>query len=100
MVLNNVIKIHKAVIKNGRLIDQTPSKTVTFHEQRTITLEGMVRYGTIIELVKVITVLNNVTKFHKTLIKTNQLRTYVRTDSGNIFIPRRLFYGGGIKIDH
>ena len=42
-----------------------------FHEQKAITPEGI--YITMLELEKDIMVLNNVTKFHKILIKTIQL---------------------------
>ena len=46
MVLNNGIKFQKTKQKNiGRLIDQTPSKKVIFHEKRAIAPESMVPYG-------------------------------------------------------
>ena len=45
MVLNNVTKFHKVVIKITRLIDWTPSKMLNFYEQRAIAPKGMVPYG-------------------------------------------------------
>ena len=45
-----------------------------FHKQRDITTESMVRYGPFIELEEDIMVLNNVTNFHKILIKSIRLR--------------------------
>ena len=45
MVLNNVTKFHKILIKNIRLRERTSFKTVNFHKQRAITTESMVRYG-------------------------------------------------------
>ena len=45
MVLNNVIKFHKVLIKTTGLIDRTPSNTVGFLEQKAITPEPLVRYG-------------------------------------------------------
>ena len=44
MVLNNVIKFHKILIKNIRLTQQTLFQ-VEFSKQRAITTESMVRYG-------------------------------------------------------
>ena len=60
MVLNNVTKFHKILIKNIR----TLFKTVNFHKQMAI--------GAIWTIIKLedIMVLNNVTKFHKILIKS------------------------------
>ena len=49
---------------------------VNFHKQRAITIESMVRYGPLSNLKKtscMIMILNNVTKFHKILIKDIQL---------------------------
>ena len=76
MVLNNVTKFHKILIKTIRLREQTSFQMVNFHKQRAITTERMVRYGpiTIIELEDIM-VLNNVTKFHKILIKSIRERT-------------------------
>ena len=68
-MLNNVTKFHKILIKNIRLREQTSFKILNFHKQRTITTESILRYMTIIELEEDIVVLNNVTKFHKILIK-------------------------------
>ena len=62
MILNNVTKFDKVVIK---ITAWTSSKMVNFHEQRPITLEGMVQLWNIIELEEDIMVLNKVTKFHK-----------------------------------
>ena len=47
---------------------------VNFHKQRAKTTENMVRYGPFIELEEDIMVPNNVTKFHKILIKSVRLR--------------------------
>ena len=44
MVLNNVTKFHKILIKTIRLREQTSFKAVIFHKQRAITAESMVRY--------------------------------------------------------
>ena len=58
---------------------------VNFHKQRAITAESLVRYGlTIIELEEDIIVLNNVTKFHKILIKSIRLRE--RTSLGQTYL--------------
>ena len=43
MVLNNVIKFHKILIKNILLRERTLFQMVNFHKQRDITLESMVR---------------------------------------------------------
>ena len=67
-------KFHKILIKNIRVRERTSFKTVNFHKQRAITTESLVRYRTIIELEEDIMVLNNVTKFHKILIKNIRLR--------------------------
>ena len=45
MVLNNVTKFHKILIKHSRLRERTSFKTVNFHKQRAITTENLVRYG-------------------------------------------------------
>ena len=45
MVLNNVTKFHKILIKNIRVRERTSFKTVNFHKQRAITSESLVRYG-------------------------------------------------------
>ena len=52
IVLNNVTKFHKILIKPTGLIDWTPSKMENLHEQRAITPEGMVRYGPLSNLKK------------------------------------------------
>ena len=43
--LKHCEEVSKCVIKITGLRDGIPSKMVTFHEQRAITPEGMVRYG-------------------------------------------------------
>ena len=45
MVLNNVTKVYKILIKSTQHKEQTSFQTVNFHKQRIITPEGMVRYG-------------------------------------------------------
>ena len=44
IVLNNITKFHKILIKNIRLRERTSFQMVEFHKQRTITTESMVRY--------------------------------------------------------
>ena len=43
LVLNNVTKFHKILIKTIRLRERTSVKTVIFHKQRAITAESIVR---------------------------------------------------------
>ena len=43
MVLNNVTKFHKTLIKNTRVREWTSFKTVIFHKQRVITTQSLVR---------------------------------------------------------
>ena len=74
MVLNNVTKSHKILIKTNRLREPTSFNTVNFHKQRAITAESMVPYGPLSHLKKTSWYLNNVTKIHKILIKTIPLR--------------------------
>ena len=91
-------KFNKILTKNIRVRERTLFKTVNFHKQWAITTESLVRYGPLSNLKKTLMVLNNVTKFHKILIKSIQFRertssgqkyvrkyvhTYVRTDRGN-----------------
>ena len=45
IVLNNVIKVHKILIKNIRVRERTWFQMVNFHKQRAITHESLVRYG-------------------------------------------------------
>ena len=45
MVLNNVTKLHKILIKNICLRERTSFKMVNFHKQRAITTKSLVRYG-------------------------------------------------------
>ena len=52
MVLNNVTKFHKILIKNIRVRERTSFKTVNFHKERVITLESLVRYGQLSNLKK------------------------------------------------
>ena len=52
MVLNNVTKFHKILIKTIRLSEKTSFKTVNFHKQRAITAERMVPYGPLSNLKK------------------------------------------------
>ena len=69
MVLNNVTKYHKILIKSTRLREPTSFKKVNFHKQRAITTESRVRYGPFSNLKKTM-----MTKFHKILIKNIRLR--------------------------
>ena len=73
MVLRNVTKFHKILIKSIRLREWTLFQMVNFHKQRAIFTESMVRYKTLSNL-KDIMVLNNVTEFYKILIKSIRLR--------------------------
>ena len=52
IVLNNVTKFHKILIKTIRLREQTSFQMVNFHKQRAITTENMVRYGPLSNLKK------------------------------------------------
>ena len=45
MVLNNVTKFHKILIKNIRLRERTLFQMVNFHKQMAITTESIARYG-------------------------------------------------------
>ena len=45
MVLNNVTKFHKNLIKTIGLRERTSFQMMIFHKQRAITTESMVRYG-------------------------------------------------------
>ena len=76
MVLNNVTKFYKILIKTIRLREETLFKPVNFHKQRAITAESMVGYGPLYKLKEDITVLNNVTKFHKILMKNIPVREW------------------------
>ena len=44
MVLNNVTKFHKILIKSIRLRERTSFQMVNFHKERAIPTESMVRY--------------------------------------------------------
>ena len=53
MVLNNVTKFHKILIKKNIGVRERASfKTVNFHKQRAITTESQVRYGPLSNLKK------------------------------------------------
>ena len=52
MVLNNVNKFHKILIKSIRLRERTSFKTVNFHKLRAITAESMVQYEPLSNLKK------------------------------------------------
>ena len=52
MLLNNVTKFHKILIKTIRIREQTSFKTVNFHKQRAITAKSMGRYGPLSNLKK------------------------------------------------
>ena len=52
MVLNNVTKFHKILLKNIRVRERTSFKTVNFHKERAITLESLVRYDQLSNLKK------------------------------------------------
>ena len=52
MILNNVTKFHKTLIKTIRLRERTSFKTVKFQKQRAITAENMVRYTPLSHLKK------------------------------------------------
>ena len=92
MVLNNVTKFHKILIKCIRLREWT-SFQMNFHKQRAITDESMVRYpdmdhyGTVEEDIMV---LNNVTKFHKILIKSIRLREWTSFQMVNFHKQRAI----------
>ena len=53
MVLNNVTKFHKILIKTIQLRERTLFKMLNFHNQSTITPEGMVRYRPLLNLTKI-----------------------------------------------
>ena len=52
MVLNNVTKFHKILIKIIRLRERTSFQMVIFHKQRAITTESIVRYEPLSNLKK------------------------------------------------
>ena len=52
MVLNDVAKFHKILMKNIWLRERTSFQMVNFHKQRAITTESMVRYGPLSNLKK------------------------------------------------
>ena len=52
MVLNNMTKFHKILIKNIQVRDWTSFKKVNSHKQRAITTESLVRYGPLSNLKK------------------------------------------------
>ena len=52
IVLNNLTKFHKILIKTIQLRERTSFQMVNFHKQRAITPTGMMRYGTLSNLKK------------------------------------------------
>ena len=52
MVLYNVTKFHKTLIKSIRFRERTSFQMVYFHKQRTITTESIARYGPLLNLKK------------------------------------------------
>ena len=93
MVLNNVTKFHKILIKTIRLRVQTSFKTVNFHKQRAIAAEL-----TIIEFEEDIMVLNNVTMFHKILKKKNStLREWTSFQMVNFHKQRAITTEGIVR---
>ena len=52
IILNNVTKFHKILIKNIRLRERTSFQMVNFHKQRARTLESLVRYELLYNLNK------------------------------------------------
>ena len=52
MVLNNVTKFHKILIKNIQVRERTSFKTVNFHKQRAMPTESLVRNGPLSNLKK------------------------------------------------
>ena len=52
MVLNNVTKFHKILIKSIQFRERTSFQMVNFHKQRAITSESMVRYRPLSNLKK------------------------------------------------
>ena len=52
MVLNNVTKFLKILIKTSLLRERALFKMVNFHKQRAITAESMVQYGPLFNLKK------------------------------------------------
>ena len=52
MLLNNVTKFHKILIKNIRLRERKSFQMVNFHKQRAIITEGIVPYEPLSNLKK------------------------------------------------
>ena len=52
IILNNVTKFHKILIKTIHLREHTSFQTMNFHKQRVITPECMVQYGPLSNLKK------------------------------------------------
>ena len=96
MVLNNVAKFHKILIKAIRLRERTSFKKVNFHKQRAITAESMVQYGPLSNL-KDFTVLNNVIKFHKILKKNIRLRERTSFKMVNFHKQRAITTGSLVR---
>ena len=74
MVRNNVTQFHKILIKNSRLRERTLFKMVNFHKKKHHNYRKHGAKWTIIKLQEYIMVLNNVTKFHKILIKNIRVK--------------------------
>ena len=81
---------HKILIKNIRAREQTSFKMVNFQKQRAITAKSLVQYGPLSNLKTI--VLNNVTKFHKILIKSIRFRE--GTSSGQTCVRKYLRIDG------
>ena len=94
MVLKNVTKFHKILIKSIQLRERTWFQMVNFHKQRALTTKGLnywkhgVIWTIIIEFEEDIVVLNNVTNFHKILIKSIGLREQTLFQMVNIHKQR------------
>ena len=54
MVLNNVTKFHKILIKNNQVRERTSFQMVNFHKQRAITAESLVQYRPLSNLKKIL----------------------------------------------
>ena len=52
MILNNVTKFHKFLIKKNQVRERTSFNAVNFHKQRAITTESLVRYKPLSNLKK------------------------------------------------
>ena len=75
MVLNNVTKFHKILIKNIRVRERTSFKTVNFHKQRAITTKSLVQYGPLWNLKKTLWYLTMSPSFIKVSSKVFDLES-------------------------